>query len=87
MYVATKNRNLVKNGRKHCGKRRKCWFASIFSFFHNVFKSILSQGPCKLDCVVKFKTYKPDTPGQPAWSARADLGQLFLPFLKILLVQ
>ena len=27
--------------RKHCGKRRKCWLTSIFSFSHNVSKSPL----------------------------------------------
>ena len=30
--------------RKHCGKRRKCWFTSIFSFSQNVFISLLPLG-------------------------------------------
>ena len=26
-------------GRKHCGKRRKCWLPAFSPFFHSVFKS------------------------------------------------
>ena len=38
-------------GRKHCGKRRKCWVTSIFSFSHNVF--ISSSWSLKVRSVVK----------------------------------
>ena len=27
-------------GRKHCGKRRKCWLPAFSPFSHNVFKSL-----------------------------------------------
>ena len=41
-------------GRKHSGKRRKCWSPAFSPFPHNVFKRplILSVVKCS-DCVVK----------------------------------
>ena len=48
-----KIKNLLKMYRKHCGKRRKCWFPMMFSktFFHRIVKSWV--------CVVKFR--RPNT--------------------------
>ena len=46
----------LRSGRKHYGKRRKCWLPA-FSPFSTMFSSLLLQGLENLDCVVKDLTF------------------------------
>ena len=39
-----KNKICLSLGRKHCGKRRKCWLPAFSPFPHNVFKNLFPQG-------------------------------------------
>ena len=44
---------IFRNGRKHCGKRRKCWFPAFSPFRTKFSKSIFDRGVKSRDYEVK----------------------------------